>query len=276
MTTAWSLYSFDYARFQKGAFDPHIGVSKLRNFLSDPQGDRPERKLLTPEVQQTLIKGNFDYNTLPKKHWKLLDAYVRLYVRDVMPAEAESETPGSSENWQNLLRFYLDRNGKDGDIFTAFAGDGRRYGLKDGPKGWFGGLTDVLYKKPAEYLILAGDELDNFCRQLQVLFYVNRWDWPTYLPSQDLLKPIILEPFLSAREKGLAIFAVRTPLVKAGRPVATGPIQPEMEAKEELATGLQAAKQPEISDPAPKKPKAKRKKSKKQQGKQEHFAGVGS
>ena len=276
MTTSWSLYSFDYARFQKGAFDPHIGVSKLRNFLSDPKGDRPEGKLLTPEVQETLIKGNFDYNTLPKKHWKLLDAYVRLYVRDVMPAEAESEKPGSAENWQNLLRFYLDRNGKDTDIFSAFAGDGRRYGLQDAPKGWFSSLTDLLYKKPTDYLILAGEELDKFCRQLQVLFYVNNWDWPTYLPSQELLKPIILEPFLSAREKGLAIFAVRAPQVKAGRPVAAGSIQPEMDEKEETPAEIQAAQKPADSHPAPQKPKSKRKKSKKQQGKQGSFAGIGS
>ena len=275
MTTSWSLYSFDYARFHKGAFDPHIGVSKLRNFLSDPQGDRPERKLLTPEVQTLLVKGNFDYNTLPKKHWKLLDAYVRLYVRDVMPAEAESDTPGSSENWQNLLRFYLDRNGKDSGIFTAFAGDGRRYGLQEAPKGWFGGLTDLLYKKPTDYLILAGEELDTFCRQLQVLFYVNSWDWPTYLPSQELLKPIILEPFLSARQKGLAIFAVRTPQAKAVRPVAARDIQPVIDLPVPEIEHPQD-KEPATNQPVAKKPKAKRKKNKKQQGKQGEFAPVGS
>ncbi|MGB3799544.1 MAG: hypothetical protein WA952_06980, partial [Lewinella sp.] len=229
MSTVWSVYSFDYARFEKGAFDPHIGVSKLRNFLSGPDSTCPDRKLLTKEIRETLTKGNFDYNTLPKKQWKYLDAYVRLYIKDVMTSEAESETPGSADNWQKLLRFYLDRNGKDSTVFSALAEDGRRYNLNTDKPAWYSGITDFLYKKPAKYLILEGDELDRFCRHLQVLFYVNSWDWPTYLPAQELLKPIMLEPFLTARDKGQAVFVVRDEKASVTKPRPVEKVAVEVE-----------------------------------------------
>lgn len=208
MTLSWSFFAFDYPRFAKGAFDPHIGVSKLKHFQSGPASDCPDRKLLTPDTLSVLGKGAFDYNQLPKKHWRLLDAYVRVYVRDVLASEPLAETATGADKWQHLLRFYLDRNGKDTAVFNALAAGGRRHAVAPEKANWLTALGNLLYQRPERYLILEGEELDRFCRHLQVLFYVNAWDWPNYLPAQQLLKPLALEPFLRAREKGQAVFAV--------------------------------------------------------------------
>ena len=208
MTLFWSFYAFDYPRFAKGAFDPHLGVSKLKHFLSGPENGCPDRKLLTPDALGVLGKGEFSYHKLPKKHWRLLDAYVRVYARDVLASEPLAESATGSDKWQHLLRFYLDRNGKDTTVFNALAAGGRRHDVAPEKANWLTALGNMLYKRPERYLILEGEELDKFCRHLQVLFYVNAWDWPTYLPAQELLKPLALEPFLTAREKGQAVFAV--------------------------------------------------------------------
>ncbi|PPK87121.1 hypothetical protein CLV84_0055 [Neolewinella xylanilytica] len=231
MPTSWSLHSFDYSRFVKGAFDPHIGATKLRNFQSGPESDCPDRKALTKEVLEILGKGHYDYGSLAKKHWKYLDAYIRVYVRDVMESEPLVQPATSVEKWQKLLRFYLDRNGKDATIFTALAGVGRRHNPPAEKKNWITGLANLIYGKPENYLILAGEELETFCRHLQVLFYVNPWDWPTYLPAQELLKPLLLEPFLKARDNGLAVLVVGSETVKAAKPIGKGSIAKQAKAK---------------------------------------------
>ncbi len=229
MPLSWSFYAFDYARFQKGAFDAHIGLSKLKNFLSGPESDCPDREVLTKETLDLLGKGAFDYGKLPKKHWKYLDAYIRVYVRDVMAGDALSESPSGADKWQELLRFYLDRNGKDVIPFSALAQGGRRHAGPTEKSNWFSGIADLLYKRSERYLILEGEELDRFCRHLQALFYVNPWDWPTYLPAQELLKPIMLEPFLSAREKGLAVFGVLGEQAESNQPARENSVEVELE-----------------------------------------------
>lgn len=223
MSLSWSFYAFDSARFKKGAFDPHLGVTKLRNLVGGSDTECDDRKLLTRDVLDTLTKHGFDYNKLPKKLWKLLDAYVRVYVCGVMEAEALSELPCGADKWQKLLRFYLDRNGKDTAVFAALAEAGRRHDLQPAPTGWLSGISNALYRRPERYLIVEGKELDTFCRHLQVLFYVNAWDWPTYLPAQELLKPTALEPFLAAREKGQAVFALLSEKAVSPAPTPVAP-----------------------------------------------------
>ena len=242
MTLSWSFYAFDYPRFAKGAFDPHIGLSELKNFLSGSDSQCPDRKLLSPESLALLSKSEFSYARLPKKHWRLLDAYVRVYVRDVLASEPLAEAGTGAEKWQHLLRFYLDRNGKDTTVFTALAEGGRRHEPAPEKANWLTGLSNMLYKRPECYLILEGEELDKFCRHLQVLFYVNAWDWPTYLPAQELLRPLALQPFLAAREKGLAVFAV------LGAPKATLAATPSVAEALDPVSDVPATPDPE---PAP-------------------------
>ena len=253
MTLSWSFYAFDYPRFVKGAFDPHLGVSKLKHFLGGPESKCPDRKLLTAENLALLGKGEFNYNKLPKKHWRLLDAYVRVYVRDVLASEPLAATATGSDKWQHLLRFYLDRNGKDTTVFNALAEGGRRYDVVPEKANWLTGISNMLYKRPERYLILEGEELDKFCRHLQVLFYVNAWDWPTYLPAQELLRPLALEPFLTAREKGQAVFAV---LGEAkAQPMQAPTTVPEPELVE-IPVVQEAVTEELVAKPAKRRPKA--------------------
>ncbi len=210
MSSHWTFYSFDPKRCRQEARDPGTGIANVKAWLSGVEDSHPERRLLTPTKLDQLGQFNLDYNLLPRKHWKALDTYYRLYFRELLDITPESPQPASRQLWEELLRFYSGRNGRDTDTFSALAGEGQRVGYLPRPEGFFDKVTHALYGAPCDYLVLEGEELHTFCRHLQALFYVNSWDWPTYMEEQEILRPRIVEPFLSARDGKGGLYALRS------------------------------------------------------------------
>ncbi|WP_116127279.1 hypothetical protein [Lewinella sp. IMCC34183] len=209
MSSTWTFYSFDPDRFRQEARDPGTGIANLTAWLDGSEANATDRRLFTPATLERLGTFGLDYNLLPRKDWKVLDAYYRLYFRELIGAIPESEQPSADRNWQELLRFYRGRNGRDTTTFSALAGEGARFGLRPRPVSLLDKLTMALYGAPCDYLILEGEALHTFCRHLQALFYVNRWDWPTCMEEQEVLRPRLVDPFLRARDGSGALYACR-------------------------------------------------------------------
>ena len=210
MSSHWTFYAFDPQRFRREACDPGTGIANLKAWLAGAAASDPDAKLLTTAGLDLIGSFNLDYNLLPRKHWRTLDAYYRLYFRELMSISPESPQATARENWDELLRFYRGRNGQDTVTFSALAGEGSRTGLLPRPTSWMDRLTMTFYGAPSNYLLLEGEALHTFCRHLQALFYVNSWDWPTYLEDQETLRPRFVNPFLNARDGAGALYALRS------------------------------------------------------------------